>query len=92
MQVHCLVSLLTEHRLVCTRHLTLHQHKGDTVKIVINLEIDQDIRRDQVDEVFNKYIDELSKTKGDLTWDSCDYKIVFVASPAHEEQIARIGQ
>jgi hypothetical protein len=62
------------------------------VKIVINLEIDQDIRRDQVDEVFNKYIDKLSKTKGDLTWDSCDYKIVFVASPAHEEHIARIGQ
>jgi hypothetical protein len=61
------------------------------VRIKINLEIDQEIRQDQLQEVFNKYIDELSKTKGDLTWESCDYQVVFVASPEYEAQIPKIG-
>ena len=36
-------------------------------------------------------IDWEAKTKGDLTWESCDYQVVFVASPEYEAQIPKIG-
>ena len=41
------------------------------MNVVIPLTIDQNIPEKNVTQVVNKYIDELAKTRGNLTWNDC---------------------
>jgi hypothetical protein len=43
------------------------------MNVVIHLTIDQNIPAQNVTETVNKYIDELAKTTGKLTWNDCHW-------------------